>query len=161
MCNKKHPTCLHENRTSDTWLSANLVRSVDSDSSMEKRMYSVQEKAVSVSSGATSNRIVEDIKSTHTSTVIPVWVSAIHEPEREVLVYALLDTQSDTTFILKETAKALNVKSEPVQLKLSTLSSRNTRVYCQKLTDLQVRGFYSNKTIPLPATYSREFIPAN
>lgn len=32
---------------------------------------------------------------------------------------------------------------------------------CQKLTNLQVRGFYSDKIIPLPHTYSREFIPAN
>lgn len=32
---------------------------------------------------------------------------------------------------------------------------------CHKLTGLQVRGFYSDKIITLPVTYSREFIPAN
>lgn len=41
------------------------------------------------------------------------------------------------------------------------MASRNTVVSCQKLTGLQVRGFYSDKIIPLPVTYSREFIPAN
>lgn len=30
-----------------------------------------------------------------------------------------------------------------------------------KLTGLQVRGFYSSKKIPLPVTYTREFIPVN
>lgn len=110
-CNKKHPTCLHENRTSDAWLSASLDRSVDRDNSMEERMGSTQDKAVSVSSGATSNRIMQDIKGTHTPTVYSCGCQLLMN-----LVYALLDTQSDTTFILKETAEALNAKSEPVQL---------------------------------------------
>ena len=41
------------------------------------------------------------------------------------------------------------------------MASRNTVVSCRKLTGLQVRGFYSDRIIPLPVTYSREFIPAN
>lgn len=41
------------------------------------------------------------------------------------------------------------------------MSSRDAKVSCQKLTGLQVRGFYFNKAIPLPDTYSKEFIPAN
>lgn len=89
-----------------------------------------------------------------------MWVSAESEPEHEVLVYALLDTQSDTTFIMEETARALHTTSEPVQLKLTTMSSRNTVVPCHKLSGLQVRGFYSNKIISLPVTYARDFIPA-
>lgn len=39
-------------------------------------------------------------------------MSTTCELEREVLVYALLDTQSDTTFILEETANALNTRKE-------------------------------------------------
>ncbi|XP_019727405.1 uncharacterized protein LOC109516990 isoform X1 [Hippocampus comes] len=41
------------------------------------------------------------------------------------------------------------------------MSTRNAVVSCHKLSGLQVRGFYSNKLIPLPVTYSRTFIPAN
>ena len=41
------------------------------------------------------------------------------------------------------------------------MASRNTVVSCTKLTGLQVRGMYSDKIIPLPVTYTREFIPAN
>ncbi|KAG1935726.1 hypothetical protein F2P79_019030 [Pimephales promelas] len=69
--------------------------------------------------------------------------------------------ESDTTFILEETVKVLHTKIEPVQLKLSTMTSRNTVVPSTKLTGLQIRGFYSDKVISLPVTYSREFIPAN
>ncbi|XP_034061362.1 uncharacterized protein LOC117539329 [Gymnodraco acuticeps] len=45
--------------------------------------------------------------------------------------------------------------------KRQRLASRNTVVSCRKLTGLQVRGIYSDRIIPLPVTYSREFIPAN
>ncbi|PIK59111.1 hypothetical protein BSL78_03993 [Apostichopus japonicus] len=34
-----------------------------------------------------------------TTNVLPVWVSSISSPQTEKLVYALLDTQSDSTFI--------------------------------------------------------------
>ncbi|KAG7494033.1 hypothetical protein JOB18_021650 [Solea senegalensis] len=108
-----------------------------------------------------SNRVMQNVRDTHTSSIIPVWVSAEGEPEHEVLVYALLDTQSDTTFILEETAKALHTTGECVQLKLTTMSSRNQVVSCRKLSGLQVRGFYSSKIVPLPVTYARDFIPAN
>ena len=94
-------------------------------------------------------------------TIIPVWVSATSEPDREIPVYALLDTQGDTTFLLDDTAKALHLKKDSIQLKLSTIAARNTFVSCRKLTGLQVRGFYSDKIIAQPVTYKREFIPAN
>lgn len=104
--------------------------------------------------------------STHThldarsSMVVPVYLSTKQEPSEEHLVYALLDTQSDTTFILDDTAQRLNVKSEPARLKLSTMTS-TTVVRCNRLKDLQVRGVNSDVTIPLPTTYSRAVIPTN
>lgn len=52
-------------------------------------------------------------------------------------------------------------KNEPVQLKLSIMPSRNITVPCQTITGLQLRRFYSHKVIPLPATYTRYFTPAN
>ncbi|KAJ8404442.1 hypothetical protein AAFF_G00337090 [Aldrovandia affinis] len=161
MCEKGHPTCLHDNRTKEERMSTRPDGARDSDKSKERKMERPQNNPARTSSEATSHRVIQNVKDTHTSTIIPVWVSATSEPDREVLVYALLDTQSDTTFILEETAKPLHTKNEPVQLKLSTMASRNIVVSCRKLTGLQVRGFYSDKIIPLPVTYSREFIPAN
>lgn len=46
------------------------------------------------SNEATSNRVVDDTR-TYTSTVIPVWLARKSDPENEILVYALLDNQSD------------------------------------------------------------------
>ncbi|XP_053272740.1 uncharacterized protein LOC128430658 [Pleuronectes platessa] len=158
-CEKKHPTCLHDNRTKEGRRST--MPDAARDMSNGRKIERSQDRATRTSLEATSNRVLQHVKGTHTSTIIPVWVSASSEPDREVLVYALLDTQSDTTFLLDDTAKALHAKNEPVQLKLSTMASRNTVVSCRKLTGLQVRGMHSDKIIPLPVTYTREFIPAN
>lgn len=62
---------------------------------------------------------------------------------------------------LEEKADVLDIEKKEVQLKLSTLSSKHSVVPSQKLSGLQVRGFYLSKRIPLPMTYTREFIPAN
>lgn len=94
-----------------------------------------------------------------TSSILPVFVSAAANPEEEILVYALLDTQNDTTFILKDIAD--HVKQEPVRLKISTISSRIKVVSSYKLHGLQVRGLMSEERIKLPVNYTREYIPAN
>lgn len=52
-----------------------------------------------------------------TSSIVPVLVSSTTEPQKEILTYALLDTQSDSTFVLEELALKLNVSMQPVQLK--------------------------------------------
>ncbi|KAI3352912.1 hypothetical protein L3Q82_019485 [Scortum barcoo] len=82
-------------------------------------------------------------------------------PAQEVLVYALLDSQSDTTFVLSEIAESLEVSKEPIKLKLSTMTSRTTLVSSQRIDNLQVRGFYTDKKISLPPVYTRDFIPTN
>lgn len=41
------------------------------------------------------------------------------------------------------------------------MSARATVIPCQKLTNLQVRGYKSDKRIPLPSVFMQEFIPAN
>lgn len=154
ICAKNHPTCLHEDRS----------RSVGNHGvteSFKKSTDPYQHRHTRVLNEATSNQVMQEINNTCTSSIIPVWVSTTSEPEKEVLVYALLDTQSDTTFILEETTHALNVKKEAVQLKLATMASKITVVPCFKMKGLQVRGFYSKTRIPLPTTYSREFVPAS
>lgn len=64
--------------------------------------------------------------SSSTSNIGPVFSSSVEEPRREVLTYALLDVQSDSTFILEDLLKELNVKAPSVQLKLSTMTAVNT-----------------------------------
>lgn len=49
---------------------------------------------------------MQNIRDTYTTSIIPMWVSEEGEPELKVLVYALLDTQSNTIFILEEMERA-------------------------------------------------------
>lgn len=109
----------------------------------------------------TSNRVVQERKGAHTSSIIPVYVSTTAEPRKEILVYALLDTQSDTTFILKDTAETLDIEKEPVKLKISTITSKTKVVSSHKLNGLQVRGIKSEVKVKPPTTYTRDYIPVN
>ena len=93
--------------------------------------------------------------------IVPVWVSSKNRPRDEHLVYALLDTQSDTTFVLESTADMLDNHPEIAKLRLSTMSTRDSTIECKKLNDLQIRGYNQNVYIDLPTTYSRDFIPIN
>ena len=92
--------------------------------------------------------------------VVPVYISSDKNPEEEFMVYALLDSQSDTTFILEETVNKLQTDSMPAKLKIFTMTSCSD-VKCRRYTNLSVRGLDSTKKISLPATYSRSFIPTN
>ena len=46
------------------------------------------------------------------SMVVPVYVSHQDAPNKEVLVYALLDTQSDTTFIQEDIQEELGIEGQ-------------------------------------------------
>ncbi|XP_023815989.1 uncharacterized protein LOC111948234 [Oryzias latipes] len=162
-CQKPHPTCLHQERekrdkeqnpkTNQEALKTNQVKeNVPNPREQETKQESKE---------VTSNRVVQQQLQGCTSSVIPVYISTKDNPQEEKLVYALLDTQSDTTFILKDTAESLNTTSEPVKLKISTITSKTKVVSSHKLNDLQVRGMNSELRVKLPTTYTRDYIPAN
>lgn len=145
-CNRRHPTCLHEER--------------------DKRPVEAQEKP----STSTDNSASQEIKVTShavmqrasaTSSIVPVLMSSTEEPQREVLTYALLDTQSDSTFILEDLLEELNVDTQPVQLKLSTMTAIDTVIASTSVHGLQVRGLHSKKQIKLRQAYTRDFIPVD
>ncbi|XP_035525621.1 uncharacterized protein LOC118333908 [Morone saxatilis] len=158
ICNKRHPTCLHEERTKGEQRPPQAKQSSNQERH-EERPQSTQHKETTMT--ATSNRVILDEANTQTAAIIPVWLSSRTQPEQEVLVYALLDSQSDTTFILSDVAEVLEAKKEQVKLKLSTMTTRTTVVSSQRVNNLQVRGFYTDKKISLPPVYTRKFIPAN
>ena len=141
-CKSKHPTCLH-------------------DPNFRKYSNDTQEtttpKVTADASASSLNTKLEG--STSTSTMVPVWISTDSNPNEEKLVYALLDTQSTTTFIDKEVSKSLHVKSEPVKLTLTTLTNRAENVACDKVSGLQIRGYTSDIKIKIPSAYTRDIIP--
>ena len=86
--------------------------------------------------------------------IVPVWLSSLSKPDKEVLVYTILDTQSDATFILKETCNELNAETQPTKLRLSTITSQDSLVESQRVSSLQVRGYNSDVKICIPVAFS-------
>lgn len=66
--------------------------------------------------------------------IVPVWVPSAANPYKEKLVYALLDTQSDTAFIDEE----VQMDVCPVRLKLTTMMGENVVVNSEKVSGLRV-----------------------
>ena len=141
-CKGRHPTVLHDN---------NRRRNPDRESA--------QQVAPQNSIGDRAATLNADNGDASTTYVVPVWVSTASNPQVEILTYALLDTQSDTTFIEEAVSGKLSAQSDPVNLKLSTLLGRDVTVACKKLRNLRVRGYTSAKYIDLPPTYTQECIP--
>ncbi|KAI2657327.1 2,3,4,5-tetrahydropyridine-2,6-dicarboxylate N-acetyltransferase [Labeo rohita] len=94
----------------------------------------------SETTNAMSINITSEGQSVITSMIVPVWVSSVKNSSNEQLVYALLDTQSDTTFIDEDISNALQVESHPVKLKLTTLMGDNVIIRSKRVSDLRVRG---------------------
>ncbi|XP_032411399.1 uncharacterized protein LOC116714770 isoform X2 [Xiphophorus hellerii] len=154
-CQKRHPTCLHD----DTFIERKKVIPAVTEKSQDKDEADAKEG--DKPTVAISNRVTQATSSTLTSSILPVWVSSKNDPDREVLVYALLDSQSDTSFILDEVAQDFDTNKSKVNLRLSTMSTKSTVIPCDKLVNLQVRGYKDEKKITLPPVYTREFIPVN
>ena len=90
--------------------------------------------------------------------IVPVWLSSSRSNE-EVLAYAILDTQSDAIFILKEIYD-LDVEMQPTKLRLSTITNPESLVDSHRITDRQVIGYTSDIQIPIPVAYTNTSIPA-
>ena len=96
-----------------------------------------------------------------TSMILPVYESHADNLNSERLVYAILDSQTDTTFILQNTCKSLGLMGTLMKLKLSTMHAENKVIDSTKVQGLMVCGFNSPQKIRLPSTYTRDIIPAN
>lgn len=91
--------------------------------------------------------------------IVPVWVSSKEYPTKETLTYAILDTQSNATFVLEEIARSVTGRCTPVRLKLATMTSSSCLVDTYAVSELMVRGISSSKRIKIPTSYTRDFIP--
>ena len=91
--------------------------------------------------------------------MVPVWLHHERNPDNRILVYAVLDDQSDACFIKKKTLSLLGIEGPKVQLALATVLGEET-IECEKINGLKIRGFKEREEIQLPGTYSRDSIPA-
>ena len=137
MYNKNHPTCLYVER---------YTKKPEEKKRNEEQESTNVRKTTSCSSQGAS--------SVTTSMIVPVWLSSLSKLDKEVLVYAILDTQSDASFILKETCEKLDAETEPTKLRRSTITNQDSLVDSQRVSRLQVRGYNSNVQIHIPVAFT-------
>lgn len=94
------------------------------------------------------------------SMIVPVWLYHRSDPSNERLVYALLDDQSNTTFVGQNTLDNLSVSGPETSLLLSTMHATDEPIKSQKIEGLVVQDFRRQVTLQLPKAFSRGIIPA-
>ncbi|XP_030834543.1 uncharacterized protein LOC115921321 [Strongylocentrotus purpuratus] len=145
-CSKRHPSCLHEDQRDSN--KANLASSQPKEA----------QTASTSNPQAVTHKVQGDERSDLTSMIVPVYLSSTERPDKEVLVYALLDSMSNTTFLSEDVGQDLDVQSQPATLSLTTLTDEIS-ISTFKYDNLRVRGFYSSEKIRLPSTFTRQSIP--
>ena len=152
-CKGKHPLCLHDDDFKG--IAKNTTAKV----------LLVNNNVESCQAHATSFRVNNTKALPATSLTLPVWLSSKDNPDNETLVYALVDSQSDTTFVDQTLAEQLNLSprfKETTRLNVKTLSTTDgssTSIVCDKITNLRVRGYMDNTYVDLPASYTVNHIP--
>ncbi|KAE8629989.1 hypothetical protein XENTR_v10000654 [Xenopus tropicalis] len=119
ICKGRHPTPLHEDRPKRDRASTHSTL--------------IEGEIIS-----TLSCCMVKSESKNTSMIIPVCISSPGTEGKEVLAYALLDTQSSNTFIDQEVYSLED---------------------SQRVTGVKVKGLCSDVTIDLPPVYTRDFIP--
>ncbi|XP_069379882.1 uncharacterized protein [Paralichthys olivaceus] len=143
-CKGRHPTLLHD------------------DNYIKAKTTSVLNQGTTEETATTLSLSVETKEpTTTTSMIVPVWVSSVSNPGIERLIYALLDTQSDTVFIDQEVSDSLQTETHPVRLKLTTMTGKDSLMHSQRVSGLRVRGYSSTIPIDLPPAYTKDCIPVN
>ena len=144
-CNKPHPSCLHDETFKGKSKKIDNTNKDDNDKQQHD---------------SHSKKTTNSAQSSHslTSMIVPVYLSSKSYPDKEVLVYAMLDTMSDSTFVSSLASTHLETKNEPVKLRLTTMNASDL-VDTKLHKDLQVRGFFSSTKYSLPDTFERSDIP--
>ncbi|XP_020617947.1 uncharacterized protein LOC110055866 [Orbicella faveolata] len=113
-CKQKHPTCLHDDSRTSTNVtnggdkitpeaSASCTNAVDAENLQGSEDAAVKCTSVCSVEGQQSGQ--------DQSLIIPLWVSSSKNPQNDVLTYALIDSQSNATFIREKLEQTLEVDS--------------------------------------------------
>ena len=114
---------------------------------------------VSVTACASENQVGGALQKS--SMVVPVYLSHEDNPGKERLYYAMIDSQSDISFVTEGAARALGLEGKEIRLSLSTMTASNKVINCRRFSGLKVRGYNSTDSVELPPVYSRKSIPIN
>lgn len=158
-CGKGHPTVLHSDRAH-----GQFKRTEQPQVQREEGKVNVgegrQAQGIEKSGTATSLRIRTDPKKIQKSQIVPIFINKAEEPESKVMTYAILDNQSDCTFISEDLADKLDASGERSILQVRTLNGQKS-MGCKKVSGLQVQGVLEAQSLLLQEVYTTEKLPVN
>lgn len=95
------------------------------------------------------------------SYLVPVFVSHDSNPHNEVLTYAMLDNQSDITYITDDVAQQVSKPDIKTTIPISTMTSSCQPVVCNRYSGLSVRGYNCSKRLQIDTLYGCVSVPNN
>ena len=122
-------------------------------------------KSTEPNPAANANNSLSCRSSQTMSWTLPVYVSSKTQPDKEILVYALMDSGADNSFITTSTIaklpKDINI-IEDSDLSVSTLSDTDGQSEKRReVFDLQMRGYNQHKYVDLPNLFAQSEVPIN
>ena len=145
-CSMPHPTVLHD----DSKISPKHSR---------ENQARVVESAEATSSCTSTCNATGTTDTITNSMIVPVRMYHQNNPERQVVIYALLDPASNGTFIKESILEELQINGIETQLKLNTMHGSEV-VPTRRVGGLIVERMDREVHIELPKAYSRNKIPS-
>ncbi|KAK3729896.1 hypothetical protein QZH41_001714 [Actinostola sp. cb2023] len=93
--------------------------------------------------------------------IVPVWVRPEGEPSKEILQYAVLDDQSNVSFISQSLCDRLDLEGPSTVLHLTTVQDSNVPVESNRIHGLEVLDYHRENIVKLPTLFSRKNLPAD
>ena len=92
--------------------------------------------------------------------IIPVLVRSEDDLSAEFLEYAILDEQSNTSFVSRDLCERMNVKGPETQLLLSTMQEQNVCIASERISGLEVLDIDREHKVKLPVCFMCTSVPA-
>ena len=140
---------------------------LDEDETSVKQLHTASvgnSSCISVSQGETRRVPTEKsgnaliCQPARTTMIVPVYVSSEEEPDKEIMTYALLDTQSYFTFVSEELSKKLHALCYDHCLKINTMTAESKTIPTKAVMNLRVRPLSSDAYLQLPTSYTTNFL---
>ena len=161
VCDKRHPTPFHGNVRAKLKEPEHKKTEDGKGKATDNAPQSSVSGTQSIGTDKHVSHLVNDAKLTKSTMVVPVYLTHESNSHKEVLTYALLDTQSDTSFITDSVVSQLGLSGTDTLLTLSTMTSEDTLIKCKRITGLSARGHNCDVTLSLPPLFTRGSIPAD
>ena len=158
ICSKYHPTLLHDFSFVPPNATGSAAAQVQPTPSKPVPNQPGVASATSMTASASSGRQSLEQRQCSHSMIVPVFVFSKSKPSERLLTYALLDPQSDTSYVLDGVTESLGASGVPVTLEINTITGTST-TSSVVIHDLVIASYDNSTVIDLPPCFSRSTIP--